>query len=355
MAVPYRILLATTEAHGSDGGIGRYCVELAIAARERGAAATLLPLTSPRPHGMAQSKATRLLVATRRLHDHLGRAESANVLHATDLESIVAVAVQRRALRGTSLYATVHGTEILYLANRLPSRARHLILEPFERVLCNSSFTSGLFRAVFPRYRGELRVTRLGVDSQFLHTAREEHTGFRVLSVGRMDPRKGHDVTIQALQHLPETMRLETQLDIVTPSTEGEYGNLVLTLAEQSSVPVHIHVRLADEDLRALYAKADVFSLIGRTSRRHVEGFGLAFLEAAAVGVPSIATRVDAVPELFSEHEACFVDAAEPSAVARQMVRLWEAPEVRRSIAASARARATQYSWDACALGSYGP
>jgi phosphatidylinositol alpha-1,6-mannosyltransferase len=54
---------------------------------------------------------------------------------------------------------------------------------------------------------------------------------------------------------------------------------------------------VSEDDLASLYQRADIFVLPCLEMRGDIEGFGIAALEAAAAGVPTVATRVGGIPE----------------------------------------------------------
>ena len=78
------------------------------------------------------------------------------------------------------------------------------------------------------------------------------------------------------------------------------------------------------------------------------EGFGQVLAEGAALGIPAVASRVDAIPEVVAEGETGLlapVDDAEAFAAALRT--LFEAPDLRRKFGAAARARAeSRWRWD---------
>ena len=65
--------------------------------------------------------------------------------------------------------------------------------------------------------------------------------------------------------------------------------------------------RLPDDAVAALYASCELFALpTGMDAKGQVEGFGLVFLEAMALGIPviSIITLEDLLAYLQAEHPA---------------------------------------------------
>src|SRR6185295_2520022 len=108
--------------------------------------------------------------------------------------------------------------------------------------------------------------------------------------------------------------------------------------------------RVADADLPALYASADVFAMCcrDRWNGLEAEGFGIVFLEAAACGVPAVAGRSGGSHEAVADGETGFV--VHPRAVAEvreAIARLVADDALRRRMGAAARRRALdQFSYD---------
>jgi glycosyltransferase involved in cell wall biosynthesis len=96
------------------------------------------------------------------------------------------------------------------------------------------------------------------------------------------------------------------------------------------------HHRVIDE-----YRKADLFVLgCEVASNGDRDGIPNVFLESMAMGVPVLATRVSAIPELVEDgRTGLLVDPGEHEAMAQCMVKLLGDEELRHRIIAAARRR----------------
>ena len=78
------------------------------------------------------------------------------------------------------------------------------------------------------------------------------------------------------------------------------------------------------------------------------EGFGLPALEAMAAGVPVLAGRAGALPEVCGD-AAVYCDPSSEDDIARSLMLLANDEPLRMRLAAAGRRRALTFSWDACA------
>jgi len=90
--------------------------------------------------------------------------------------------------------------------------------------------------------------------------------------------------------------------------------------------------------LADIYAATDVLVISSLT-----EGIPNVLLEAFAHGKPAVATSVGGVPEVLEEgRTGWLVDVGDHQAIARHVVRLLDAPELRAKMGATARATIEQ-------------
>jgi len=169
----------------------------------------------------------------------------------------------------------------------------------------------------------------------------------RLLAVGSVVPRKGYDVLIAALATLADlpwrlSIAGDTGRDCVTAAKiEGDIACFKLTdrIALLGAVP---SARLAE-----LYRAADLFVLASR-----FEGYGMAYAEAVAYGLPTIGTTAGAIPDTLSGESAILVKPDDVAALARALRRLIADSNERQKISSAARAAAAHFpTWrDSAAL-----
>lgn len=108
-----------------------------------------------------------------------------------------------------------------------------------------------------------------------------------VVSISRLVPRKGMDVLIKAAGALASQY---PNLEVVIGGT-GRDERRLAQLIDQVGAPVRLVGRVEEEDLAPLIGCADVAAMLCRNRWLGLEqeGFGIVFLEAAGVGIPTIA------------------------------------------------------------------
>jgi glycosyltransferase involved in cell wall biosynthesis len=159
-------------------------------------------------------------------------------------------------------------------------------------------------------------VAHSGIHPDFLEPAREREWDWRLLYVGRLDPRKGIDTAVEALAHLPG----EASLTIAGGWDRGE-EECLRSLAARLGVAERVRFagQLERPELLGCYADADavVFPV------RWDEPWGLVPLEAMGRARPVAATGRGGSAEYLRDGENCLLfEAGDAEALAAALHRL---------------------------------
>jgi len=203
-----------------------------------------------------------------------------------------------------------------------------------RHVIATSTTTARLLAADYDVPSERLSVVEPGTERVATPQRRVESV-IALLAVGAVVPRKGYDVLVAALarlKHLPWRLVIA-----------GDCGRSVDTfrrlVADIAALGLSDRVQLAGtvtaEELASLYASADLFVLPSR-----FEGYGMAYAEAIAHGVPVIGTNAGAIPETVPADAGVLVPPDDVDMLAATLQRLMENPAERERLAAGARATA---------------
>ena len=151
------------------------------------------------------------------------------------------------------------------------------------------------------------------------------------LAVGRLVEQKDHATMLRAFARVRETQP-EARLAILGAGPlEAETRACAASLGVADAVTMP-----GRAEIRDWLERADVFVHTPRW-----EGFGIVLLEAMLAGLPIVATRVSAVPEVVADLETgALVEAGDDEGVARELGALLADPELRRRLGAAGRERA---------------
>ena len=209
-----------------------------------------------------------------------------------------------KAFKPGKLIITLHGSEVLkFAANPARRLLVSKLIKTADRISAPSEYTHKLITRHFPVAKRKTFLTPGALRSNFVEAEpRESKTTkrVRILTVGRLHPRKGQAHIIDALSSLPRRLRRQTSFWIVGTGSKFGYETRLRQMAEEADLRVRFFGDVSNEKLEDLYAQADIFSMTSVHFRKSVEGFGLVYLEAAAHGLPIVAHRVGGVAEAVS-------------------------------------------------------
>jgi glycosyltransferase involved in cell wall biosynthesis len=199
-------------------------------------------------------------------------------------------------------------------------------------VIATSAATARLLAADYSVPSERLSVVEPGTD----RIEKRERVGngpVALLAVGAIVPRKGYDVLVAALAELRD---LSWRLVIAGDFDRSPQTTLRLKddIARRGLADrISLRGAVSAQELASLYASSDLFVLPSR-----FEGYGMAYTEAIAHGVPVIGTAVGAVPETVPPDAGVLVAPDDVAALAAALRGLIADPQQRARLAAGARA-----------------
>jgi len=246
-------------------------------------------------------------------------------------------------VHGEDLAAALTSREHGWLARQVCRRA--------ARVFCNSRFTADLVSSVGTA-PSRISVVYPGVDIERFHPDVDRGlravlapAGPMLLSVGRLQRRKGHDLAIQAVGRIAASFPGLRYVIAGDGTERPRLEELVRSLGVAEQVVFLGEVE--DTRLPLLYAACDVFLMPTRRDGADVEGFGIVYLEAAASGRPSIGGRNGGVPEAVADGQSgMLVSGEDPVELATTLEDLLRSDTLRQRLGAEGRRRVAEtFTW----------
>jgi glycosyltransferase involved in cell wall biosynthesis len=153
-----------------------------------------------------------------------------------------------------------------------------------------------------------------------------------LLSVGRLAPQKGHDVTVRAFARV----RQSAPDAVLVILGEGPERGRLDALGRELALGESFRLPGRAGDIAAWLQRAELIVHAARW-----EGFGLVLLEAMLASLPLVATRVSAIPEIVADGETgVLVPPDEPGALALALGDLLREPDRARRLGEAGLARA---------------
>ena len=184
----------------------------------------------------------------------------------------------------------------------------------------------------YHRTVGRVEAKRaLGLSSDGFSSDGLPSDGLLVGAVGRLSPEKGFDLLIGAVVQLRQE-GLSISLAI---AGEGAERQALERQIRDTGCADYVTLLGHVSDPMRFYEAIDIYALSS-----HSEGLPNVLLEAMAMDVPVVATRITSVPMLLDDGRCgVMVEPGSASALATGIGRLAADPAMRQSIAASARVR----------------
>jgi len=287
--------------------------------------------------------------------DHLKNDRGADVVHANYwLSGLVAHRVKHEL--DLPFVSTFHTLARVKAEGGDPEpewrdRAEADIINCADAICVSCTEEENDFRKHYGNPPGRIEIVAPGVEHAFFapgdkrgaRHALNLPSGPVLLFVGRIQPLKGVDVAVRALAEL----RRRDALLLVVGGASGLDGSAevarVMNLIDE--LGVREQVRFVEPQphhiLSTYYRAADIVVVPSRS-----ESFGLVALEAAACGIPVVASAVGGLLTLVDDGLTGFlVSGRDPSMFADRIRRILDDPALAASMSVRAAERARRYTW----------
>jgi glycosyltransferase involved in cell wall biosynthesis len=353
----------TIVAHdvGSVGGMERQLGELALGLRRLGHPVSVIAWTCALPpeagvrlHRVRGPRRPFLLgypafmlagtLAVRRHRRGVVQATGAIVCNRVD---VVAIHCCHQVYRAAPRRPTAPFRAYVGLLGAIKRTAERLCLirNRDARIVCVSNGVADELRKHYPAARERVLTIHNGVNTRAFAPGAHEHQARALRARLGIDPQrpvaafvargwghKGLEYAIAALAEAPAW-------DLVVAG-EGDRERFQ-ALVERLDVAGRVHWLGVVGDVQVVYALADAFVLPSS-----YETFSLVAFEAAASGVPVLATPVNGVRELIGDGESGFLIGRDADTIAARLNQLASDPVLRERLGTAARAAALRFSWE---------
>ncbi|MEZ6143235.1 MAG: glycosyltransferase family 4 protein [Zavarzinella sp.] len=267
---------------------------------------------------------------------HIAKDNQIDVVHCARNLPEGFIAWGAKKFSGMPYFCYVHGEdigisstsrELTWMTNRVFGSAR--------KIIANSQNSQKLLQNDWAVPSEKVHLLYPGVDAcKFvpappdLAWRQQHHWAGRtvLLTVGRLQKRKGHDHLLRAIALLKP--RFPQILAVIAGS--GEELPTLQVLVRELELANHVRFlgEVPDTDLLKCYQQCDLFVLPNRSIGKDFEGFGMVLLEAQACGKPVLAGASGGTRETMQVGESGdLVDCEQPELLAEKLTELLEQPE----------------------------
>ena len=202
----------------------------------------------------------------------------------------------------------IHSKEINHNKGSFLNKRVLKVLNNVDKIVANSNFTKELAISLGV-IAEKIIVINPGIDpvekidNKSIKEAEKILKGKnpRLITVSRYDKRKSHDKIIMALRNLKQVYPNIIYTSIGYGEEEENIKKLTKELNLNNQV---MFLKNINSELKnALIAKSHVFVMPSITYKKSVEGFGIAYVEAAQFGIPSIGGKDGGASDAIKHNE----------------------------------------------------
>jgi glycosyltransferase involved in cell wall biosynthesis len=228
---------------------------------------------------------------------------------------------------------TPHGGSLVYSPGTITGSfyrsLERLLNSRTDLFLFESTYIADLFRTVISKPQALVRVVRNGIAESEFETIAPRPDATDIVCVGELRPVKGIDVLIEAIAIMARSGRKVT----ATIAGEGPDSQKLRDQAKHLGVDAQIRF-IGHCPARKAFAMGRMLVMPSRA-----ESLPYVALEAAAAGIPMIATDVGGVHEIYGPHSAELIPPDDLGALIASITAALNKPEDIRQLAENLRMR----------------
>lgn len=370
-----KILIITTEFHPFPGGIATYAYNMAYYAEKMNYNTTVIcpdynikndeykfDTIKYNSNNFKSSDILKLMYKTFKTLN----ANNFDFIHACDWPAAFALYLYSK-YKKINYGITIHGTDIsIYKNARLFKFInKNKLFNSANKIFTNSNFTKSLFLNTFPNIKTSIATTYLGVHEDFkknnidisdINIRNKYNISNKkiILSVSRIDKRKGHLDAIEALNKLDKKLHEDIIYVVIGKKSDEEYLELLKKTIKESSVECIYLSQVSFKELLAFYDESIIFLMPGKPDTHKVEGFGLVYAEAATRALPVIAYALSAVPEVVKDKETGLLSKVNDILqLTKNIEILISNDKYRNDLSQKALKYSEKFSWENCVKETY--
>ena len=212
--------------------------------------------------------------------------------------------IKTENLKKIKIFCLLHSKEINHNIGSTLNKRTVKSTNNADYIIANSNFTKQLaikvgidqskIHIIFPgieKPKNIENIYKIKAEKYF------EDSFPKIITVSRMDKRKGHDKILMLIKNLKPKFPKIKYISIGF----GEEENNILKLSKELNLEKEVtFLKNIDYNLKmALISESNLFIMPSRIEKKSVEGFGISFIEAASCGIGSVGGKdggaVDAI------------------------------------------------------------
>ncbi|GJQ57860.1 MAG: glycosyltransferase family 4 protein [Candidatus Scalindua sp. AMX11] len=239
-------------------------------------------------------------------------------------------------VHGEELATFQKSRELVWLSRKVFTGATYIIV--------NSRNTKRLLTDYLPTIEKKIQILHPGVNVNYFKPVSANKTirselGWKnrlvILTVGRLQRRKGHDVAILSLKAVKNTFPNV----LYAIAGAGEEREPLEHLVNEDGLNENVQFlgEIDDETLLKCYQQCDLFLLANREVDGDIEGFGMVLVEAQSCGKPVIAGDSGGTIEtMIPGKSGLIIDCRESTRLATALNQLLDESDTRKSMGRNA-------------------